>query len=313
MSLLTAVAPALLSGLFGRSQARAQQKAYATRIRTTVADAREAGIHPLEAIRAGAANSVPDAGPRLISDTALQNAFDRVTDVIAGRRAQADEQKAVSAEITRINQDIMARGASPVSFGAGAGVVDKSPRVQSPSNWQAGSGPTNGASWRNGPTPNPHPEGVGLGTPAEPIEGNTSVTNPLNEGPDGLPRFTDPHNVDADAYAARYGEGGEWIGGLRNASADTLYNRTLRQAALQMYGSVTRENLFDLHDRVSRNPRIFRNLVDYINGAAPQRRPLGLFNRQMEGVGDFNYEGRNNGLPATEYPPSGGTFGRRIN
>jgi hypothetical protein len=134
MSLLGSIAGGLFSMFSSNQQAKQDQENYATRIQTTVADAKAAGINPLEAIRAGAGNSSAAATPRLMSAEASMNAFDQVADVLAGRTAQENAKDAVENTLAQIRVDESRRG----SIGAGSGVATgtaapAAPRLQSSS------------------------------------------------------------------------------------------------------------------------------------------------------------------------------------
>jgi hypothetical protein len=94
---------------FGASliQGRQKQKNYENRISDTVRQAKEAGIHPLEAIRGGLAQQ---QRPPLMTQTAMTNAFDKVEDILTGRSAAEQKSLELRNDLMRIQIDEARRG-----------------------------------------------------------------------------------------------------------------------------------------------------------------------------------------------------------
>jgi hypothetical protein len=113
--LLSAVAGPIIGGLFGRSNAKYSQKladrSDAAKLQRMVADADAAGINRYAALQAGAGSSGAGPGPRVVSDTAWVNAFDKIDDVLSGRQAERDRQMQLNNELARISIDEARRGA----------------------------------------------------------------------------------------------------------------------------------------------------------------------------------------------------------
>lgn len=202
-SILGAVAGPLISGFFGnKSEKRAEQN-NATRIQTTVADAKAAGINPLEAIRGGVASAL-NYTPRLASATALGQAFDRINDVISGRQAAETATKQVQEELQTIQRD-QAKMGTVASPGAGSGVGTGTASPAAPSL-------VSQTAARAAAPPEPETP-QDLSTPA-PFEDGPAplVTNPFHED---TRINVDERWADAEDFEARYGDAASWAyGGL---------------------------------------------------------------------------------------------------
>ena len=93
-------------GMFKKD--RPAQPVY-TDLRKIVANAKEAGIHPLEAIRSGAGVAGVQ-GPRINSFTAAANAFDQVDNFLTGTQRAADEKRMFEAQLANIQSDTARMG-----------------------------------------------------------------------------------------------------------------------------------------------------------------------------------------------------------
>ena len=126
-------------GLFGASSQRRHEQRMAEQawnrntIKRTVKHAKAAGIHPLEALRAGhASTNVGSLGPRLASGAALANSVQEALNV--HRSDIADERDAArhEAEMARIEADIARMGSTQSSGFDVAAVTTRSPRISGP-------------------------------------------------------------------------------------------------------------------------------------------------------------------------------------
>lgn len=152
LDVLAAVAGPIVSGVLGKQAYDADMEAYGSRIQTTVADAKAAGIHPLEAIRSGAAGALPPTQPNLLTAASAQNMFDGIADVLTGRQALEDADKEVQRDINRITRDQMKMESDALSklVGNGAGLKAEAPK-QTPINTIAGKETTNKESEKKHP------------------------------------------------------------------------------------------------------------------------------------------------------------------
>lgn len=121
MGLITAVAPALLSGLFQAMANKREERNAAIARANDLEDAREqftrlraaaekAGFNPLTALGAtggagftGLASGVPGAVAPLVSASVLQNAVQGVEDVVTGRAATRDAMNRAQLELMQID------------------------------------------------------------------------------------------------------------------------------------------------------------------------------------------------------------------
>lgn len=183
-----------------RSNARDRGQ-YARRIQSTVADARAAGIHPLEAIRAGAANTAPSA-PRLLSETSRTATFDALDDALTGTKAARNRREKAEADLAEIRADEARRG------------------VGSPRDARLGK-------FATGKTPGAPDDA--LGDPKNELTTRPrDVTAALGTGKD---YFSRPDTPDAASFEERYGEPGEWLGGAYTGLTDYAYNKLIERAA----------------------------------------------------------------------------------
>jgi len=152
--IISSVGPSVVSGLFADKANKQNMAAYGSRISTTVADARRAGIHPLEAIRAGAASSLPPQMASLVTPASLGNSFDQIADVLSGRTAQEQADREVQMDINRIKRDQMMMESKSLreQVGTGSGIKASAARqtpistvAGTPSSWSPSGGFNAGA------------------------------------------------------------------------------------------------------------------------------------------------------------------------
>lgn len=157
-------------------------------------NARRGGFHPLEALRAGGGQGYAGVTQRMPIGTsaAMQNQYDKITEILSGDKAKADAREATQDEYNRIQLDRLKR--TPLGgFSAGLGSIT-SPGI-------------------------PHGS-TGTGDNAVDLvdmpEGATMIQG------EGLER--DPRTLqDADNFEAAYGELGGFIGGVRNLGMDANF------------------------------------------------------------------------------------------
>jgi type II secretory pathway pseudopilin PulG len=237
MSLLAAIAGPIIGGLFQNKANRDAQRAYGSRIRTTVKDARKAGINPLEAIRAGAGNALPPSGGRLVSDAAISNSFDAIADVLSGRTAAENKQADVQAEIQRIDADTQRRGTIP-SIGAGAGIGNgvagpSAPALVSPSAREFVEtnfmrlNPSDTAPGVRNNTPEYYEDDFHVTPPGEQLPTQDPATRTATGHTSwrafGIDMIPNPWFSDGEAGEARGGEVTSNLLGVANTVADPLY------------------------------------------------------------------------------------------
>jgi hypothetical protein len=235
-SIVGSVAGPLVSGLFQKDANKQNAAMYGSRLQTTVRDAQKAGIHPLEAIRAGAGSTLPPQMASLISPTAAQNAFDGVVDAISGRTAARYADERVQQELNRIalDQAKMKSGSLAAQLGAGAGV--SSGGISKTGNAEAN-----------------------IGAPDTELQtGERNVTNVAGTGDNW---FSRPDKPDGSSWQERYGEPGEWIGAIPTAFNDVVYNAALKRAAEQqgVDKSTIHENLLN---SVKTDPQAIQKFIN---------------------------------------------------
>lgn len=223
MDFVSSVAPTILGAVSDNYSRKNAQEQYGRRLQTTVADARAAGIHPLEAIRSGAANSAPQSGPRLMTQTALTNSFDRVADLATGRTAAENANRDIERQMNRINLDIAKTKLAQQST---------KPRIEP----------------RFGQNPQP-----GLGNPNEigDLEVRPAgVTNPTNINNND---FQDPTEPDVEDKSARHGDAEifQTIWAFQSVANEQDYNAALEMMAPQL--NLTKK---ELHERIKANPEL---------------------------------------------------------
>jgi len=115
-----------VTGLIGAIKGPSKAKPVYTDLRKIVANARAAGIHPLEAIRSGAGVAGVQ-GPRINSFTAASNAFDKIDNYLTGTQRAADDKRMFEAQLANINADTARMGriaSSSLTSQVGSSVVE---------------------------------------------------------------------------------------------------------------------------------------------------------------------------------------------
>lgn len=103
------------TGRLNNRQAKKDYALHRKRFEHTVADAKAAGIHPLEALRSGGANTSPNYTPRLQTTNARDQDFDTIQSVLTGEYAENRSRDRLNDELTRVDIDNARRGRIPKS------------------------------------------------------------------------------------------------------------------------------------------------------------------------------------------------------
>jgi len=188
--------------LANKNQKRAQQRAFKqdqknynrNDLLKTMKDAKEAGIHPLEALRAGYTQSQVAQAPRISSVSVAANAVDQISALYRDEQQRKTNNALIEAQIANINADTARMGnitENSVRLGA-AGVA--SAAASSPSVPQAG----------------------------EDIYGNNQTAGFQTNEDGGWE--TDPNTSDAEVLEQRYGEAGSFLGGVGIFGRDLGHN-----------------------------------------------------------------------------------------
>jgi len=201
MSFLLQAGLAVVSGLFQKKQ---QDRAFkqdqanynCNDLKKTMRDAKEAGFHPLEALRAGYTQSQVAQAPRISSVSVAANAVDQISAIYRDETQRKTNKALIDAQIANINADTARMGnitqnAVRLASSGSAAAVASSPPA---SVFQAG----------------------------EDIYGNNQTAG-FQTTPDGGWE-TDPNTSDAEVLEQRYGEGIAIFGGLGVLGRDLGHN-----------------------------------------------------------------------------------------
>lgn len=166
-------------------------------------EAERAGFNPLTAIRnGGSAGFTTTTHPGLSMADRFGQAFQTIGNALASFDARADERADLELRIQRAELERIQKanlGGQRMSFDA----PHASGSTRSNSSARAGTG-------------------VGAPTPTVSGAQNRTATNPF---PTDSGIVIDTNVSDAEAWTTRYGEAGEWVGGISAADADWQKNR----------------------------------------------------------------------------------------
>lgn len=206
LGFLGAIAPPLISGLLGRKKQKREVYAQSVDYQKMVNEASAAGFNPLTALRnGGSAGFQVTHAPVLSRSSHMANAIADAVGAGLGALTQNETEK-IREDRARVENEIAKEQLKAIQSRN-----ERAPRGS------LSTVPTWGA-----PTvkryQKPALSKMSSGAPGIPERQETTVTNPHKE------YLVDPSHADTEHIETRYGEPGDWVGGIKTGIVDFHHN-----------------------------------------------------------------------------------------